>query len=260
MNLQFGICDLTVVPVRIEPSDKSEMVTQLIFGESFEILEQKKQWLKINTSFDNYSGWIDNKQIQLLSYSDYQNLQQQKLCVTTRLVSTAENNKVTTLLPIGSTIPFSEENNFMINGEKYSLNGEISFPESENYSEKKIVKFATKFLGTPYLWGGRSPFGIDCSGFTQIVYKLLGHSLRRDAYQQADQGIMVNFIDDARSGDLAFFQNEEGRITHTGIILPNKKIIHSSGRVRIDTIDHYGIFNDEKKSYSHLLRVIKRIL
>ncbi len=258
--LQFGICDLPVIPVRSEPSDKSEMVTQLIFGESFEITEQKNQWLRINTSFDNYVGWIDSKQVQLLSYSDHQKLLQERLCVTTELICTAEHDKTTILLPIGSTIPFSDGKGFSINEKGFLLKGKTSCPDKNEFTEKKVAHYAKLFLGSPYLWGGRTPFGIDCSGFTQIVYKLLGYSLHRDAYQQADEGMMVNFVDHARTGDLAFFHKEDGKITHTGIILPNKKIIHASGRVRIDTIDHYGIFNDETKSYSHQLRVIKRIL
>ena len=119
---------------------------------------------------------------------------------------------------------------------------------------------AYTFINAPYLWGGRSPLGIDCSGFTQVVYKLAGQKLQRDAYQQADQGITLGFIEEAEAGDLAFFDNDEGKIIHVGILLGQGKIIHASGKVRIDRIDHQGIFNEETGKYSHKLRIIKRIL
>ena len=116
------------------------------------------------------------------------------------------------------------------------------------------------YLNSPYLWGGRSPFGIDCSGFTQMVFKLNGIKLPRDAYEQAEIGKTLNFIEETQKGDLAFFDNEEGKIIHTGIIIDKNKIIHSSGKVRIDNLDHYGIFNAETGKYSHNLRLIKKVV
>jgi cell wall-associated NlpC family hydrolase len=145
-----------------------------------------------------------------------------------------------------------------MNGERFKFIG-ISSTSGENTSEQ-VPEFALHFLDAPYLWGGRSIFGIDCSGLTNVVFKMAGIHLRRDAWQQSEQGILVSFIDEARPGDLAFFNNEEGKIVHTGIILDQKKIIHASGRVRIDTLDHYGIFNEEQKRYTHQLRLIKRMI
>jgi gamma-D-glutamyl-L-lysine dipeptidyl-peptidase len=121
-----------------------------------------------------------------------------------------------------------------------------------------IRELVLSWLNAPYQWGGRSVFGVDCSGFTQIIFRQLGIKLMRDAYQQAESGEMVNFISEGRCGDLAFFDNDDKKIVHTGILLGNDEIIHASGRVRIDKIDHYGIFNTEKNSYSHHLRMIKR--
>ncbi|NTW32657.1 MAG: C40 family peptidase, partial [Bacteroidetes bacterium] len=124
----------------------------------------------------------------------------------------------------------------------------------------KIVENAYMYLDAPYLWGGRSPFGIDCSGFVQMVYKLIGIRLPRDASQQASQGTTINFLSEAVPGDIAFFDNEDGIIVHTGIIINNGQIIHASGRVRIDNLDHEGIFQVKTKKYTHKLRLIKRII
>jgi cell wall-associated NlpC family hydrolase len=147
----------------------------------------------------------------------------------------------------------------MMGDEIFSTEGDTTLTDRNDLAPR-IPFNALKFAGMPYLWGGRSLFGLDCSGFTQLVFKMAGIRLRRDAWQQSEQGILVPFITSARPGDLAFFQNEEGKITHTGVLLGNNKIIHASGEVRVDAIDHYGIFNAGQQRYTHLLRLIKRYI
>ena len=119
---------------------------------------------------------------------------------------------------------------------------------------------AKEFLNAPYLWGGKSFFGVDCSGFTQLVYKVNNVKLPRDAYQQAEVGEALSFVEESQPGDLAFFENAEGRIIHVGIMLDDQKIIHASGKVRIDTLDSTGIFNQEMNKHTHKLRFVKSIL
>ncbi len=256
--MNFGICNLTVIPLRSEPADKSEMVSQLLFGETFEIHLQEKQWLRVHTHADDYEGWIDEKQILRLDAGQFKSVQHSPCCLTD-LTATAFGKYGSLILVIGSTLPNYSGQHFSFAGESYHTDGDVT-DTGRNDLSGRIAWNAMKFAGMPYLWGGRSLFGLDCSGFTNVVFKLSGIRLRRDAWQQSEQGMLVSFIDQARPGDLAFFHNEEGKIIHVGILLEHNKIIHASGRVRVDTIDHYGVFNEEQKRYSHQLRLIKRII
>ena len=164
------------------------------------------------------------------------------------------------IITLGSSLPQFRKNKLKLGEQDFSFEGNALNSSSIEHTETAIEELATKYLNAPYLWGGRSIWGIDCSGFTQLVFKMLGIKIRRDAYQQADQGITLGFIEEAEPGDLAFFDNEDGKIIHVGILLGQGKIIHASGKVRIDRIDHQGIFNEETGKYSHKLRIIKRIL
>ena len=157
---------------------------------------------------------------------------------------------------IGSSLPLFNEHKFNFGGVDFTFDGNVI--DSDKSDITRLLEHAYMYLNSPYLWGGRSPFGIDCSGFTQIVFKLCGIVLQRDARLQAEHGTTINLIEESKPGDLAFFDNAEGKISHVGIIIPGNQIMHASGRVRIDKIDHQGIYNEELKGYSHNLRVIKR--
>ncbi len=254
MNQSFAIIPLSVVPVRAEASDKAEQVTQILFGESVEILEKQERWLKVRCSWDNYEGWIDPKQCIPSNDNNY-HLNNQ---VSVAAINTVFYLNNPMYLSIGSSLPNIDGVNVLIGDRSINFQGKY-IVAGANYFEN-IEVLAKLFLNTPYEWGGRSIFGIDCSGFTQIVYKILGIALLRDANQQAEQGSLVNFVEEAKPGDLAFFDNEEEAIIHVGIVLTNNMIIHASGCVRIDQLDHQGIFNLETKKYSHKLRIIKRLL
>lgn len=258
--MEYGICDLSVIPVRAEPSDKSEIITQLLFGETYKVTAKKADWLKVKASFDDYEGWIDKKQHYAINDKYYNQLQQEPVAVTLEVVQAAISSKRQVPILIGSSLPKYDGMNFKINKEKFVYNGQAVAPGNHINYEKVIEKCALKYLNAPYLWGGRSPFGIDCSGFTQVVFKILGILIKRDSYQQSEQGKQIDFVDHAKEGDLAFFENKEGRITHVGIVLKGKKIIHASGKVRIDKLDQFGIYNEETKKYSHKLKMIKRLL
>jgi hypothetical protein len=258
---EFGICSLSVIPVRAEPSEKSEMVTQLLFGDLFIINGKKEGWCNIRIVFDNYEGWIDEKMITSLEEEEFNRLNHSECLYTTEIVDVMNDITNGILFPVlaGSVIRNISGNVFYTGDKQYHFEGEVT-RQGASSNGLGIVETAMTYFNAPYLWGGKTHFGIDCSGFTQQVFKLCGVKLLRDASQQATQGEHINFISEAEPGDLAFFDNEEGSIVHVGIILKNQKIIHASGKVRIDTIDHQGIINTVTKSYTHKLRLIKRII
>lgn len=249
--MQYGICHLSIVSLRFEPSDKSELVSQVLYGEVFKVIEQRKKWSKIRLAFDKYEGWIDNKQFLIIEKENYVNLSTEKLILSTDLVEFIEDTSTQLYpIPIGSTLNGLSLLNHTYDGRTIS--------EQRNKSE--LIKTAFIYLNAPYLWGGKTPFGIDCSGFTQMVYKLNGYKLRRDASMQAAQGEALSFIEESEPGDLAFFDNADGDIIHVGIIMEDNYIIHAHGKVRIDRLDHSGIYNTEKNEHTHKLRVIKKII
>jgi hypothetical protein len=252
----FGICDLAIIPLRCEPSDKSEIVSQLLFGEHFTIIEQLKQWFYIKIDFDGYEGWIDSKQCKVISETNYQQISNEGIILNSDLIEyiTGVSNFMMPI-PLGSSVSYLK--NKEINTQELIFEG-VTTTGVKN--KKELITTSFLYLNAPYLWGGKTPFGIDCSGFTQMVYKLNGYKLLRDASQQATQGEALSFIEESEPGDLAFFDNEEGTIIHVGIIMENNYIIHASGKVRIDRLDHLGIYNAEINKHTHKLRVIKKII
>nr|WP_321246862.1 C40 family peptidase [uncultured Psychroserpens sp.] len=249
--MQYGICNLSIVPLRIEPSDSTELVSQVLYGEIFKILEQRKSWSRIRLAFDKYEGWIDNKQYLEISENDYKIIKSQDHKLSLDLIEYVQDkdNKLYTI-PIGSSLNGLDILNHTFDG---------NFVNSKEL-KSNLITTAFTYLNAPYLWGGKTPFGIDCSGFTQMVYKLNGYQLLRDASQQATQGQALSFIEESEPGDLAFFDNQEGQIVHVGIIMEDNYIIHAHGQVRIDRLDHSGIYNADKRIHTHKLRVIKKII
>ena len=249
--MRYGLCQLSIVPMRFEPSDKSELVNQVLYGEFFKVLEQRKQWSRIRLSHDKYEGWIDNKQYLEISEDEYAFAKAQPTQFSADPVQfiSSQKQELTTIV-LGSSLQNLKLSNHTYDGDAISQKG----------TREALIDTALLYLKTPYLWGGRSPFGIDCSGFTQMVYRINGHHLLRDASQQATQGDALSFIEESLPGDLAFFDNAEGHIIHVGIIMNDNYIIHAHGEVRIDRLDHSGIYNADKRMHTHALRVIKKII
>jgi len=256
--MDYGIGMLSLAPLRAEAAHRSEMVTQLLFGECYEIISRQENWVLIQLATDGYQGWMDVKMHTPVSAAYFQEWNSQKHPRTLDLVQVVSDGEDRIPVGIGAYLPFFDGMSLRINAAAYQYNGRASNPMAAS-SIAQLTKIALGFLKTPYLWGGKSVFGIDCSGFAQQVYGMCGVQLPRDASQQVAAGEEVHFATQTQPGDLAFFSNDEGRIIHVGIMLEDQKIIHASGEVRIDTLDHNGIYNPVSKRYSHQLRIIKRI-
>jgi len=249
------ICENVYVPLRSGPSHRSEMLSQILFGEKYIILDKSGSWMKIESLFDSYTGWIDMNHLQHSDDNDKSDghiLNRSLLCYKT--------DKTKMVLEAGCEIynPDFENKTFTIGKNIYT-----TCPEFNNNFitiSKTLADSAMRFINSPYIWGGRIPSGIDCSGFTQLVYKLHGIQIPRDSWKQSEAGKEISFIEETIPGDLVFFDNERGIITHVGMIPSRGLVIHGSGRVRIDTIDHQGIFKPEIGRYSHHLRTIRRII
>jgi cell wall-associated NlpC family hydrolase len=225
------------------------------------VIENGEDWIKVRTAYDNYECYISARQHQKISENTVKDLEKQEPIYASGLVNIATDKIKQLSFPvtIAARLPFYKDGKMSFESFEFAYEGEI-VKGKEKKPAKDIISCAMMLLNAPYLWGGKSPFGIDCSGFTQLVYKLNGYALPRDAAQQVEKGNPLNFVEEAEAGDLAFFDNEEGRIVHVGIIIDHDHIIHASGQVRIDKFDHYGIHNTDIKKYSHTLRVIKRVV
>lgn len=254
--MPYLVCIVPVCPMRAEPAHRSEQVSQLLFGDVVEIIETGKDFIKLKYLYDDYEGWCQRSQLAEISSDLFVNKQE---LLTSEIINQVQVNGQVMNIPLGCSLGHLAQENSALGNLMVQFNGSLWKPSAPRHKADTIRDIAMKYLNTAYLWGGRSVFGVDCSGFCQMVFRFAGIPLLRDAYQQASQGEAVGFLQETRCGDLAFFDNEEGRITHVGILLDPASIIHSSGKVRIDTIDHNGIINSETGLRTHQLRVIKRI-
>jgi len=261
--MRYGISNLSIIPVRSEPREKSEMSTQILFGEHYTILDENLKWCLIKLAFDGCEGWIDRKMVIEIDEVEFLQLEVIPRIVTTdvfNIVQPADgyNNF---LIVAGSSLPHFDRDarTFKVANVLYNIQGNSIAPEGRSRRDI-IIENALKYFNSPYLWGGRSPFGVDSSGFSQVLYKMAGMTIPRDAIQQAMLGNNLTFVEEALPGDLAFFDNEDGAIIHVGIIWEKNKIIHSSGKVRIDNVDHFGIYNIDTGRYTHQMRLMRQLI
>ncbi|KAA3623257.1 MAG: hypothetical protein DWQ02_24780 [Bacteroidetes bacterium] len=257
--MTYAICPVSTAPVRNTSSHKSEMISQLLFGELVEVLELKgRQWVKVRCCDDNFVGWVSSNQLEIITPSEYE-IYRDNFAFVFDFFHPAHANSHFMPLMVGCRLPNFDGIQFTIGENTFNFSGRAVYPQDAKRDPEILVKLAKMYLNVPFLWGGRSAMGIDAPGFVQVVCRMSGIQLPREAEEQIYSGDNVEFIDHALPGDLAYFENTRGRITHVGILLKDKQVIHAYGKVRIDDIDHFGIFNQELKRYTHKLRLIKRI-
>ena len=254
-----GVCRLSVVPVRTKPLDSSEMVTQLLFGDHYSVVEENNRgkWVRIKIYADGYEGWIDKKQHYLISDAYFEQISNADYKVCLDRATTILFKKRTMPILLGSVLPIASVELFKVE-EQFAFNG-----ESKNLGDiwpyERLKQVAFKYLNAPYLWGGKTPYGVDCSGFTQMVYKICGYRLERDSAMQCNQGRTVESLAEAAPGDLCFFGTKT-KINHVGILLENNRIVHASGYVRIDDLTDEGIINKDSGEKTHNINSIRRII
>ncbi|MCG8330125.1 MAG: C40 family peptidase [Chitinophagales bacterium] len=258
--MQYAICPVSIVPIRSGANHKSEMISQLLFGELVEILERKgRQWVRVRCSWDNFVGWVAGNQVSPITPSEYEDYQKQ-YAYSLELFQPLIGDQGYLPIVMGCRLPGFDGIRLKMAEHFYSFSGQAVFPNDIKTTPEFIIKLARKYLNAPFLWGGRSPMGIDAPGLVQMVYKLSGVKLPREVAQQVYLGDPVDFVEQAQAGDVAYFENRVGRVSHCGIILPEDQIIHVFGQTRIDSIDHFGIYDKKQGRYTHKLRVVKRML
>jgi hypothetical protein len=251
----MAVCIVPVCPVRKEASHRSEMTSQLLFGELAEVLGTEGDFTRIRCLHDGYEGWCQSS--QLVSIGEPETAWFNRLTID--WLTRIELNGRPMQLPLGCSLGMLHDGQAQIGPYHIAYAGDLPDSSRSSFDTDKMTALAMQYLNTPYLWGGRSVFGIDCSGFVQQLYRFFNIALPRDAYQQVEKGAVVGFLAEAQPCDLAYFDNPEGRITHVGLLLGPDTIIHSSGKVRIDKIDIQGIVNSDTGERTHQLRIIKRI-
>ena len=255
--MKYAIVTVPAAPVRKKPNHRAEMSNQLLFGEAVKVLKiRQEKWLKVECLYDGYKGWLTN---HLVTFTGKETAALQVSKITSNFISTIKVNGLSMNIPAGSSLIGLARKNGGFEQFQYEFTGDAIEPVKINSKMETLIANAHSWLNAPYLWGGKTILGVDCSGFVQTMYKLIGIPVARDAWQQAQQGTLVKNLADAQPGDLAFFDDKD-EIVHVGILLGTDRIIHSAGKVRIDTIDKKGIINADTGKRTHRLKLVKRFL
>lgn len=255
--MEYAIVKVPAAPVRKKPNHRAEMSNQLFFGEAVKVLKiQRGKWVRVESLYDGYKGWLTQ---HLVSFTDEAVAKSEVLKLSGDLVNTVKTEAGAMNIPAGSSLRGFGKKRGVVGSVTYQYNGNFIEPQRIGKKAEAMIDNAHRWLNAPYMWGGKTIFGVDCSGFVQTMYKLVGVAIPRDARQQVKKGKPVKKLEEAQAGDLAFFDHQK-KIVHVGILLGPDKIIHSAGNVRIDAIDEKGIINSDTGERTHSLKAIKRFL
>ena len=264
----YGISLHSIVPVRAEAREAAEQNTQMLFGELCQIINHKSQttnpkWTHVRLESDGQEGWVDAKMLTPMSEEEYttyrEALKSAAMVAFPMAYAMSENNGQTIPLTAGTKLTHYQDGRFEVLGVGFRIDPTMVITSPRELNQDSLLQTVRFFLNVPYLWGGKNALGMDCSGFTQVVMSLFGRLLKRNASEQATQGEEVASLAQAKAGDLAFFDHEDGRISHVGIVIDAERIIHCSGRVKVEKIDNTGIYNAERGEYTHHLVTLRRV-
>ena len=252
-----GISLHSIGPIRAEAREGAEQNTQMLFGEVCEILEEQPRWVRIRLESDGQEGWADAKMICPMKAEEYtmhkEALKTAAMVVMPMAYAVSENNGQTIPLTAGTRLPKYQDGRFEVLGVGFRIDPSMVIMQPLKMNQQNLLQAVRFFLNVPYLWGGKNAMGMDCSGFTQVIMSLFGKQLLRNASEQVTQGSPVSSLSEAKAGDLVFFDHKDGKISHVGIVIDSERVIHCSGRVKVEKLDETGIYNIEQGGYSHHL-------
>ena len=269
-----GISLHSIVPMRAEAREGAEQNTQMLFGELCEIIEEQARWKRIRLESDGQEGWVDAKMVTKMSPAEYKSYREaytgsSAIVAMPMAYAVSENNGQTIPLTAGTRLAKYQVTKdeaqkvffgrFEVLGVGFRIDPAMVIAKSPDLNEQNLLQTVRFFLNIPYLWGGKNAMGMDCSGFTQVIMSLFGKALKRNAGEQATQGRKISDLSKVQAGDLVFFDHEDGKISHVGVAIDSERVIHCSGRVKVEKLDFNGIFNAETGVYSHHLMAIRRV-
>lgn len=258
--IYHGVSRLAIVPVRSEPNHAAEQTTQLLFGDHYEVLSLSpdKQWAHLRVFTDQCEGWIELRQHHGISEEYFQQINKTEFKIITDVATPVLYKKTPLTLVMGSIVPISTSELFKVE-EQFAFNG-----ESKSLGQRRDVEFirqtARKYLGAPYQWGGKSPFGIDAPALVQMVFKIAGYPLPRTLKQLLAHGRKLAPGEEAQPGDIAFFSLKGNTPVHCGLVLDDNRILHAYGQVRLDNLTDEGILVPDTKIFTHFTHSVRRVM
>ena len=250
---------LATAAVRARPRLDAALTSQLLFGEPVLLLQNLGEYQRVRCPEDGFEGFVRTDQL-LAVPEDVFVAQLSRPAFNLDLFSMLRGPQQGVPITFGARLADFDGLRLQHGGQYFEYSGQAALTDDITASADTLLRLAYKWLYVPGMHGGRTPMGVDPVAFVQLVYRILNLRLPRRADAMVERGELVDFVVQAQVGDVAFFDNAKRKIEHVGLLLPDSKILHVGDRVRVDALDHYGIFNYDLGRYTHRLRVVKRVL